>query len=328
MSSFTKINYKLRYAKNIERKMIFTALQPLELMQPLHRYQYLGFGSLSFIDFELAHKHFGISDLVSIERDEENQARFEFNRPYKCIELRFGDSNDQLPTCNWSKPTICWLDYDGELTDEVLYDVNTFFSSAQSGSVFLITVNAHAKAANGQIGVPLQDARLKYLLSRIGQERLPAGITGKDLNLQGLPGVYHSIINNEVQRSLHNRNLALSAEEKYEYQQLFNFRYQDGAAMMTLGGILFAHRDRRVIKGMRMDRNPFARTGLDAFSVKVPMLTEKESAYLNRMLPSKKRSMSVSKADIKYAEKIGLSEKDITAYNSIYRYYPSFHEAV
>lgn len=328
MSSFTRINYKLRYAKNIERKMVFTALQPLELIHPLQRYQYIGFGSLSFVDFELVHKYFGITNLVSIERDESSQARFEFNRPYKCVELRFGDSNDVLPTCDWSKSTIGWLDYDGQLSDEVLSDVNTFFSNARSGSVFLITINAHPLSADGITGSDLHEKRMKDLLARVGQARVPAGVTGKDLSMKHLPTVYQTIVDNEIQDSLTNRNLALTPEEQFEYSQLFNFRYKDGAAMMTLGGILYNKKDRKLVVGMRLDRTPFARTASEPFHLTVPLLTEKESSYLNRMLPSKRSSTGVSKADVKRAQKIGISTEDLADYNSIYRYYPSFHEAV
>lgn len=73
--SFEKINYSLRPAKNIERKMILEALYRLSSFHSIREYQYIGFGSTFFTDFSLFHKNMGINDLYSIEIEEDYKER-------------------------------------------------------------------------------------------------------------------------------------------------------------------------------------------------------------------------------------------------------------
>ena len=53
--------------------------------------------------------------MISIEKDEDRRERFEFNKPFDCIEVRYGHSNQVLPKCDWAPRTILWLDYDSQL---------------------------------------------------------------------------------------------------------------------------------------------------------------------------------------------------------------------
>src|SRR4051812_32120603 len=111
--SYERINYALRPAKSVERKMMVEAFRRLSEFRLVDTYRYIGFGSTYFADFQLIHKSLNIQAMKSIERDVENRARFEFNKPFRCIEMEFGESNLVLPTLPWADiPTIAWLDYD------------------------------------------------------------------------------------------------------------------------------------------------------------------------------------------------------------------------
>ena len=110
--SYESINYSLRPAKNIERRMLCEAFRKLSEFERLDRYRYIGFGSTFFSDFSLFHKSLRITDSISIEKDVQNHERFEFNRPYRCIRIEFGESNEVLPKLAWDVKTIVWLDYD------------------------------------------------------------------------------------------------------------------------------------------------------------------------------------------------------------------------
>jgi hypothetical protein len=133
--SYESINYALRPAKNIERRMLCEAFRRLIEFGRLESYRYVGFGSTYFSDFSLFHKSLRIMNNVSIERDIGNKERFEFNRPYKCINLEFGHSNAILPSLTWDMRTIAWLDYDYNLDQGVLTDVKFVCASAPSGSI-------------------------------------------------------------------------------------------------------------------------------------------------------------------------------------------------
>jgi hypothetical protein len=86
--SYETINYDLRPAKSIERKMMAEALQALTLFAPMKEYSYRGFGSPYFTDFSLVHRVLGIRNMESIEKDEYNKGRFVFNRPLGCSRTR------------------------------------------------------------------------------------------------------------------------------------------------------------------------------------------------------------------------------------------------
>src|SRR6266404_4405372 len=121
--SFEKFNYSLRPAKNIERKMFCEAFARLSRIAPLRSYRYIGFGATTFVDFSLFHQRLGITDMVSIEGFNDARQRVEFNRPYSCIKMKWGKSNEMLPTLEWKKRTIVWLDYDVRLNRDVLADL-------------------------------------------------------------------------------------------------------------------------------------------------------------------------------------------------------------
>src|SRR5690349_11519838 len=116
MGSYEHINYSLRPAKHVERKMLVESFRKLSEFDAIRNYRYIGFGSIYFSDFHLLHKSLGITNMLSIEKDEHNQSRFEFNSPFDCVDIKFGMSDAILPTLEWENiPTIIWLDYDGKL---------------------------------------------------------------------------------------------------------------------------------------------------------------------------------------------------------------------
>ena len=51
--NFEIINYELRAAKSVERKMLCEAFSRLSLLESIKNYGYIGFGSAYFTDFSL-----------------------------------------------------------------------------------------------------------------------------------------------------------------------------------------------------------------------------------------------------------------------------------
>jgi len=132
--SYRKINYALRPAKNVERKMMADVLKNVDRLAPLREYQYVGFGSIFFADYRLFHRTFGMDKMVSIEGYENDGKRVEFNRPYDCIDVRMGMSFDVLPHLDWKQRSIVWLDYDHEIALHVLQDVDLVCSRVSTHS--------------------------------------------------------------------------------------------------------------------------------------------------------------------------------------------------
>lgn len=312
MSSHRVIHYGLRPAKNIERKMIGEALQRLTHFKNLHKYRYIGFGSRYFSDFTLIHKTLGIHQMISIEKDSTNKDWFEFNRPYKCVIPIYNHSNSILPSLDWNILTILWLDYDGKLDTSVFSDIMSFCSSAIAGSVLLVTVNADTNT--GQF-TSFED-RMREFSNDIGESRIPSGIKGKDLNKKNNPRVLRKIIDNEILEKLSIRNGVLPVEQRLTYRQLFNFVYEDGAQMLTVGGIIYEEGQENILEKCSFSDFEYIRTGEQFYKIEVPNLTFREIHYLNQHLPL------AGKFPTSF-----IPSKEINQYAQIYRYFPTFTEA-
>lgn len=85
MYNFDPINYSLRPNKVIQRQVAFDGLAMFASALNLARAKYVGFGSIWFADFILAHKRLGISDMLSVEVDEITYKRAKFNAPFRTI---------------------------------------------------------------------------------------------------------------------------------------------------------------------------------------------------------------------------------------------------
>ncbi|MBM0740245.1 hypothetical protein JOY44_01055 [Phormidium sp. CLA17] len=308
-ASYREINYILRPAKSIERKMLGEAFRCLSIFSPVDQYQYIGFGSTYFSDFYVFHKTLNIRKMYSIERDTNNKKRFEFNRPFGCIEICFGESNDILPTMQWKDTkSIVWLDYDYKLNESVISDIKTVFSSACSGSVIAISVNAEP--------APVGD-RFNELIRNVGEDRIPVGIDEKDFNKWNTANVYRDVINNEIQETIVNRNGGLDTNDKLIYRQLFNFHYEDNAKMLTVGGILYSRGQEPEFSRCLISQLEFVRTHTEPYLIKVPNFTYRELRYLDTQLPI------LNNLAVKLP---GIPQSDIEAYSRIYRYFPMFAE--
>jgi len=317
-SSFRSINYSLRPAKAVERKMLCDLVRRLEPFARIDTYRYVGFGSIYFTDFQLFHQALGICDMVSIEKEESNGPRFKFNLPFRCVDLKLGRSNSILPALDWTKRSLVWLDYDGKLNTEVLADLATFCAGAVSGSVILVTLNVEPDRALPGTPPKEQDAfRLSSFGDAVGEDKVPLGLTGDRLRSQGLSAACRRVIDNEIRAQLTERNGPLAEETKLHYQQLVNLRYSDDAQMLTVGGVIYEARHEPQVGACGFEELPFVRKEAEPIAIKAPKLTQKEVRYLNSQLPQHP------------AEEVslpGVPAFDVGEYAKIYRYYPSFTE--
>ena len=310
--SWKGVNFSIRFAKNIERKMLSEAFRCLRSFGDLNSYRYVGFGSTFFSDFKLFHRNLGITEMISIEAaDEEDKKRFSFNRPYRCIKVKFGLSRYVLPTLSWNRKTILWLDYDYALDLDVLADVKCFCANAGSGSIMVVTVDARGHDPDGPDD---PEKRLSWLKQRLG-EKIPAWIRNRDLAGWGTAEVCRSIIEDEVQRTLNARN---REDPQIQYLQLFNFEYQDTAKMLTTGGLLYDEQQEELLEKCGIKSLPFIRTGKEPYRIEVPNLTLNEIRHLDKKLP---------KNVVKKLLDCPISVDDMKKYSELHRYFPAFVEA-
>jgi hypothetical protein len=318
--SYERINYSLRPAKCIERKMMCEAFWRLFALGGADNYRYVGFGSTFFSDFLLFHRSLGIADMVSIEKDERNRERFMFNRPFSCIELVFGHSNKVLPTLSWDKPTILWLDYESKLNDLVLSDISFFCANAASRSVLVVTVNAEPDPVGRGSFDKLKMRRMRRLVKRVGEERVPPDISGADLAGWGLADICRTIIHNQIQQTLSQRNGVLATESKIQYRQLFNFHYADAMKMLTVGGLLYQHEQTSTVNHCDFGALSFVRSDDQSYLIQVPNLTLRELHHLDTYLPID------ASQDLQELDTVAIPEEHVRRYAEVYRYFPTFAE--
>jgi hypothetical protein len=319
------VNYSLRPAKNIERKMMLEVFARLSAIKPLAEYRYVGFGSEFFNDFALFHQGLGIREMISIERDAERIERCEFNKPYKCVEVRQGTATTILPTLSWSPRSIVWMDYTEKLDEAMLADLRFLVSQVRSGSFLAWSVNA--EPWNGDTDEDTGDRvkqsdwparRLDKLKGLVGKARVRSELKGSDLAQWGLANEFYAIIMDELARTLNDHNDALAEAERLTFSQAIHFRYADGQRMLTVGGLLANAADAKRIGSDPFAGLSFARNGRDAFEIKAPTLTGREVRFLNRHLPHDDGATKTP---------TWLSEEDAASFRDVYRYYPIFAES-
>jgi hypothetical protein len=314
--SFEKIDYAFRPAKIIERKMMCEVFSRLARVSPLSTYKYIGFGAIGFYDFGLLHRSLGINDMLSIESCEDSKKRFEFNKPYSCIEMGWGKSHKVLPRLKWTKRAIVWLDYEDPLNLDSLDAISTVCAGARSGSLLVVTVRADS-ALDGEAEDKLVAKRLEQLKSRVGARSVPDTVKPKDLAGWGLAKVCRQIIYNRVTETLFNRNGGVANASKLKFVQTFNFHYADGTRMLTVGGLFLNPRDEKRLGWSDLKDLSFVRNGDDAYLIETPILTRREIHFLNEVLP---------KAAPKVATPRWLPAEERKKYGRVYRYFPSFSE--
>jgi hypothetical protein len=311
-ASYKKIDYRLRPAKHAERLMVAEVASRLRF-HDVRSYRYVGLGSIYFTDFKLMHRALGISAMVSIEAEEDDRERFDWNRPYGTIEMQYGTTDAVLPGLDWSAPSIVWLDYDDQLSQSKLVDIDLLLRKAAPGSLLLFSVNAEPPSPPGH--APAGDL-LAALRAMVGNERVDPALCREDLQGWAAARAYRRIMAAIAEAALASQNALIAAPEKRRrWQQVLNIEYKDGARMLTIGGIVYEAEQEDAYRAGAFERLGFFRDGETAFRIEVPRLTLKEMAHLER---------SVMHPPDEVAEPTWLTPKERRQYLQLYRYLPNF----
>ena len=311
LPSYRKINYALRPAKTAQRKMIVEACGRLRSFLAIDSFRYIGLGSPFFNDFSALHREYGITNMVCIEQEQTDQRRFDFNRPFSCIEMQWGTSNDILPSLTWTGiPSIIWMDYDGTIGPNILSDLSTIFTNIDPFGMVLITVQSKGSSSGAA-------AHSLMKLRRILGSSVPANVQDSDMVGKKYQALIRRIIDNEISKVLSQRNATVQTPDVMNYKQLFNFYYRDSVPMTTIGGIVYPQWQANVAQSCEFEQVSFVRTQQSAFEIDLPILTHREQRRLDSLLPSGN-----------FQEMVGILPEDLVhKYRRIYRYYPTFAES-
>jgi putative O-methyltransferase len=305
--SYLKVQYDLRPAKQVERRMLIDTLHMLAAANfPIRDYQYTGFGSIYFVDFILFHKLLGIKRMTSIEHSERIKSRVRFNKPYASVDIFMGSASEVIPRLSSDRRHLLWLDYDDVLNASQLTDIRLAATYLSPGSLLLVTVDAEppgdkddGPAEWGQ-HFHQEAGELAANLSAVG-----------DFRESNLAKVNVQIIERAIKAGMAGRDAA--------FFPLFNFLYADGHRMLTVGGMVVTDPERRQILGSEVVNAHFVRLDLrkPPYPIRVPRLTRKERIYMDSMMPCKARWKPRA---------FELPTEDVQAYRQIYPFFPAYAE--
>lgn len=317
--SSLNVQYSLRPAKQVERRILVDALQLLaETGFPVRDYRYTGMGSIHFVDFAMFHRYLGIQSMLSVELSAKVERRAKFNAPYRnAVRVETGKPiGDFISTLPKSCPHVLWLDYDNVLSDYMLRDISLAVTELPDGSILLITVDTEppGRPTSGTKHTRYNyDARLcrEYFESIARDYSTPNSGDG-DFEYSKLPPVNVRAIRGAI-------GVGAPEASRREFQPLFNFLYADGHRMLTLGGMLVDSKQRRKLRGSRLLKAEYIRTSFDQppFRIAVPCLTRKEQMYLDENMP---HEAGWRPADFELPADV------VADYARIYRFFPTYAE--
>jgi len=307
--SYRTIDYRIRPAKHAERLMMCEAFRRLRF-GTVSSYQYVGLGSVYFSDFTLFHRALGINTMFSIEEGGGDEQRFIDNLPFSSIKLLWGNTKTELPKIDLSLRTLAWLDYDGRLSGDILDDIASFATRASSGSVLAISVQCQPEKYDGEN----PKRAIDYFADQFGPDCVDPVFDDSSLLGWGTAKVFHSVICNQITASLAARNGVRPADQKIHYEQIFHFHYQDGARMLTVGGVFFDRGQKSIFDHCAFGDLHFVRSGGEAFPIEIPKLTSAEIKRLEVQMPLLAGTLNHS----------SMPAKDADQFVQIYRYFPNF----
>lgn len=308
------INYRLRPAKQIERKMICDVLAHLKLSNRLREYQYVGYGSVYFVDFEMFHRVLGVSKMYSVEREEASIRRAKFNKPFSCVEIIHGEASQYLPTHDWGVPALIWLDETNGINEDALGTLGECARLAAPESVILLTIAADNPLASN---ISAGDAKRKFIKDvgdginflPDGASTAPKFFTGNDV-LETIAELTTAFIQKKA-------STERKDEAKLEAVRFLNIQYQDGRRMLTLGWVL-EEAGHKVVENSSVTDLPFITLGPTPYQIYVPHLTPAELGVLKKFMPG----------DIGDNVLSFIARDDLRAFKTLYQFYPSFMEVL
>lgn len=309
-----KINYQVRPAKSIERKMLCDLIREIQLVRADGEMRYIGLGAKYFTDFLLLHNEFGITDMISIEAEKERKIRYEFNKPLKCIKMWYGTTNEILPQIDGfdEKMNFIWLDYDDAFEESMLIDIETICRNIDVGSMFFISCNYSFRGEKAS-------EKMESFRNNVG-DFFDEKIEKSNYTTKKMPLVIKKLIDSQINKTVEMRNRL--GQSFVEYKQLLFLTYQDGAPMMTIGGILVDQELKEKIENSRLfDKYWFLSYDDKVVAIEIPKLTNKEIQLILKNLPLTKEEFSAQEEKF-----FGIEYEEISKFERIYRYYPYYSE--
>ena len=313
MASFDSVNYSLRPSKSIQRQLVFEGVSRLKTDLDLDRLVYVGFGSIWFTDFVLAHKLLGIDDMVSIESNDIGYRRAVFNSPYATVRVRHGFSSAVLPTLYddeviRGRPWLVWLDYDYQFDETLKDDITSIVENAPANSILVVTFNGHEMKYGAAADRP---ERLRELFGAAVPDDLPKRACRDDRMQETLADLTRDFM----------QSTANDLARPGGFVSAFRLIYRDNAPMVTVGGILPSRGAAKIAADV-VSRGAW--NCRPTKPIVAPHLTIREAVVLQSKLPN----VGPLGRDAVRALGFDLDDEQLEAFETYYRHYPAFAQIV
>jgi hypothetical protein len=229
MSSANSLPYHLRPNKAADRELFILLLNYLNANFDLKKYKYIGLGGPFMEDFRIIHNRIGISDMDSIESDENTFKRQCFNKPVNTMNCIHDDLDIYLSKTEFDSSVIIWFDY----TDPgfIIEQIESFVRHTLTlpiYSILRITLNANPES----LGRPekgekedLLEWRLSRFKSKFG-DKAPVDVSKNDIRHKN----YGKVILRALDMAIDKANLSMMDREAL---WAFSTFYSDGQPMVT-----------------------------------------------------------------------------------------------
>lgn len=313
MNTADKINYELRPAKYVERRLILISLERIigYFKSTIGaNYSYIGFGALAFTDFKLFHRELGIKKMTSIEGGNYSSERLELNKPYSCISIKRGSANEILPQLDFNNQTIVWLDYDEHLQHYFFDDIHTCISKMNIGSILLVTCNTALQKGPKKDKQPLTDDEFRAEYNDL----VPIDVGEHCCTSSKSAITIWKMFYNYCKNELSERNMV--NHEHLSFLPLYNFVYKDGTEMVTFGGVIV--NEGTTIEKLNLPTLGFF--GAGQCRIEFPNLTYRETMRLNQVLDNPKLERS------QFIDTGILTQEELDNYKKFYKYMPNYFD--
>jgi hypothetical protein len=313
--------YHLRQNKTVDRLLFIDAIHRLRRRGDLNAYTYYSLGGPYLDDFRLVYESFPEMKMVSIESDEEIYKRQQFHLPCGNLTLQNADLRSFIAgyTADDAK-SIFWLDNTG-FKYAHFETFTALLPKVSAGSMLKITLDTSAERVFGMKGT-VQERAVAF--------REQYGAVLPDSEFVMPMGNYECAL-------LIQRMLRIAAEHamptgaQMTFQPISSFFYRDGAAMLTVTGIVCFRSELADVRKM-FAQWPFANLDWSGpKKIDLPVLSTKERLHLQKYLPCIQDSGRTLRNALGYLtveDNEKRTEEQLAQYAEYHRYSPYFIRAV
>lgn len=143
---------------------------------------------------------------------------------------------------------------------------------------------------------------------------IPGSFSNRDFSADNFPKIVARALINALNSSCRNNGKNL------KFEPIFNFFYQDGAPMVTIGGIVVDQGHEEKLQTLKLSEKFFFALGDNQISIDVPHLTPQEKLKLDRLLTENNQNPLAGDLDFE------IDEDSVVNYCRFYKQYPVFSE--